>query len=62
MQVLLLLIIKVNLKSGTFYFSLKYGCRCVTSTFTKVNIYLVICTFPPPLIKDHGSPRDARMR
>jgi len=27
------------------YFLLKYGCHCVTSTFTKVNIYLVICTF-----------------
>jgi len=44
MQVLLLLILKVHLKSGTLYFLLKYGCHCVTSTFTKVNIYLVICT------------------
>jgi len=44
MQVLLLLILKVHLKSGNFYFLLKYGCHCVT-TFTKVNIYLVICTF-----------------
>jgi len=45
MQVLLLLILKVHLKSGNFHFLLKYGCHCVTSTFTKVNIYLVICTF-----------------
>jgi len=47
MQVLLLLILKVHLKSGrpTFYFLLKYGCHRVTSTFTKVNIYLVICNF-----------------
>jgi len=47
MQVLLLLILKVYLKSGTFDFLLKYGCHCVTSTFTftKVNIYLVICSF-----------------
>jgi len=44
MQVLLLLILKVHLKSGT-YFLLKYGCHCVTSTFTTVNIYPVICTF-----------------
>jgi len=36
----LLLILKV-----LFYFLLKYGCHCVTSTFTEVNIYLVICTF-----------------
>jgi len=44
MQVLLIL--KVHLKSGTFYFLLKYGCHCVTSTFTKqVNIYLFICNF-----------------
>jgi len=43
MQVLLLLILKVHLKSGTFL--LAYGCHCVTSTFTEVNIYLVICTF-----------------
>jgi len=47
MQVLLLLILKVHLKSGTFYFLLVVviGCHCVTSTFTKVNIYLDICTF-----------------
>jgi len=44
MQVLLLLIFKVHIKSGNFYFLLKYF-HCVTSTFTKVNIYLVICTF-----------------
>jgi len=35
----------MHLKSGTFYFLLKFGCHCVTSTFTKGNIYLVICTF-----------------
>jgi len=46
MQLLLLLMLKVKFKSGTFYFLLKYGCHCATSTFTKVNIYLVICTFP----------------
>jgi len=40
MQLLLLLILKVHLKIK--YFLLKYGCHCVTSTFTKVKF---ICLF-----------------
>jgi len=61
MQVLLLLILKVHLKSGTFNFLLKDGCHCVTSTFTKVNIiwlFLLLLKYwdsvlPPPLVVDN---------